>query len=54
MNNMFMYLVDVDGILFLLFSCLQAYMVKQVEPLFNHFKDITANWTKIPDKHTDQ
>uniref|UniRef100_A0A8C5CU20 Aminopeptidase n=1 Tax=Gadus morhua TaxID=8049 RepID=A0A8C5CU20_GADMO len=37
-----------------LYGPMQAYMVKQVEPLFNHFKDITANWTKIPDKHTDQ
>ncbi|XP_064817310.1 aminopeptidase N-like, partial [Oncorhynchus masou masou] len=23
-------------------------------PLFNHFKTITADWTKIPEKHTDQ
>uniref|UniRef100_A0A3Q3EQT3 Aminopeptidase n=1 Tax=Labrus bergylta TaxID=56723 RepID=A0A3Q3EQT3_9LABR len=33
---------------------MQAYIKKQVTPLFNHFKDLTANWTKIPDNHTDQ
>ncbi|KAM8893465.1 aminopeptidase Ey-like [Spinachia spinachia] len=33
---------------------MQAYLKKQVTPLFNHFKDITANWTNIPENHTDQ
>ncbi|XP_067451850.1 aminopeptidase Ey-like [Thunnus thynnus] len=33
---------------------MQAYIKKQVTPLFDYFKDITANWTKIPDNHTDQ
>uniref|UniRef100_A0A3Q3XDZ2 Aminopeptidase n=1 Tax=Mola mola TaxID=94237 RepID=A0A3Q3XDZ2_MOLML len=33
---------------------MQAYLNKQVTPLFNYFKNITENWTKIPDKHTDQ
>lgn len=33
---------------------MQAYVKKQVTPLFNHFKDITLNWTKIPENHTDQ
>ncbi|XP_062327758.1 aminopeptidase Ey-like [Osmerus eperlanus] len=33
---------------------MQAYIKKQVTPLFNHFKNITTNWTKIPDSHTDQ
>ncbi|XP_071256433.1 aminopeptidase N-like [Salvelinus alpinus] len=33
---------------------MQAYLNKQVTPLFNHFKTITADWTKIPEKHTDQ
>ncbi|XP_036952022.1 aminopeptidase Ey-like [Acanthopagrus latus] len=33
---------------------MQAYIKKQVTPLFNHFEKLTANWTKIPDKHTDQ
>lgn len=33
---------------------MQAYIKKQVTPLFKHFADITANWTKIPESHTDQ
>ncbi|XP_071345766.1 aminopeptidase Ey-like [Trachinotus anak] len=33
---------------------MQAYINKQVTPLFNYFKEITLNWTKIPEKHTDQ
>ncbi|XP_068428480.1 aminopeptidase Ey-like isoform X2 [Clinocottus analis] len=33
---------------------MQAYWKQQVTPLFNHFKEITVNWTKIPEKHTDQ
>ncbi|XP_070772420.1 aminopeptidase Ey-like isoform X1 [Enoplosus armatus] len=33
---------------------MQAYIKKQVTPLFNYFKDLTLNWTKIPEKHTDQ
>ncbi|XP_056135222.1 aminopeptidase Ey-like isoform X2 [Lampris incognitus] len=33
---------------------MQAYLKKQVTPLFNHFRDLTHNWTKIPDGHTDQ
>ncbi|KAM4593085.1 aminopeptidase Ey-like [Odontesthes bonariensis] len=33
---------------------MQAYIKKQVTPLFQHFKDLTLNWTKIPDNHTDQ
>uniref|UniRef100_UPI0037E80433 aminopeptidase Ey-like n=1 Tax=Semicossyphus pulcher TaxID=241346 RepID=UPI0037E80433 len=33
---------------------MQAYIKKQVTPLFNHFKELTANWTKIPEGHTDQ
>ncbi|KAM9366567.1 aminopeptidase Ey-like [Symphorus nematophorus] len=33
---------------------MQAYIKKQVTPLFNYFKGLTANWTKIPEKHTDQ
>ncbi|XP_044046067.1 aminopeptidase Ey-like [Siniperca chuatsi] len=33
---------------------MQAYIKKQVTPLFNHFKGLTLNWTKIPEKHTDQ
>uniref|UniRef100_A0A3B4TYX3 Aminopeptidase n=1 Tax=Seriola dumerili TaxID=41447 RepID=A0A3B4TYX3_SERDU len=33
---------------------MQAYIKKQVTPLFNYFKDLTVNWTKIPENHTDQ
>ncbi|KAM3625855.1 uncharacterized protein V6R79_018655 [Siganus canaliculatus] len=33
---------------------MQAYIKKQVTPLFDHFVNITDNWTKIPDNHTDQ
>ncbi|XP_054628016.1 aminopeptidase Ey-like [Dunckerocampus dactyliophorus] len=33
---------------------MQAYIKKQVAPLFEYFKEVTANWTKVPDKHTDQ
>lgn len=33
---------------------MQAYLKNQVTPLFNHFKKITVNWTKIPENHTDQ
>uniref|UniRef100_A0A672YB70 Aminopeptidase n=1 Tax=Sphaeramia orbicularis TaxID=375764 RepID=A0A672YB70_9TELE len=36
------------------YGAMQAYLKKQVTPLFEHFKDITANWTKIPENHTDQ
>ncbi|XP_053722213.1 aminopeptidase Ey-like [Synchiropus splendidus] len=33
---------------------MQAYIRTRVAPLFQHFQDLTANWTSIPDKHTDQ
>ncbi|XP_072321578.1 aminopeptidase Ey-like [Eucyclogobius newberryi] len=33
---------------------MEAYIKKKSTPLFNHFKEITSNWTKIPDSHTDQ
>ncbi|KAM6942737.1 aminopeptidase Ey-like [Xenentodon cancila] len=33
---------------------MQAYINKQVTPLFQYFRDLTLNWTKIPEKHTDQ
>ncbi|XP_061819450.1 aminopeptidase Ey-like [Nerophis lumbriciformis] len=36
------------------FGPMQAYMKKQVTPLFKYFQELTANWTKTPDKHTDQ
>ncbi|XP_068612842.1 aminopeptidase N-like [Brachionichthys hirsutus] len=36
------------------YGSLQAYLRKQIQPLFEHFKTITANWTKVPAGHTDQ
>nr|XP_057934796.1 aminopeptidase N-like isoform X2 [Doryrhamphus excisus] len=33
---------------------MQAYMKKQITPLFEYFREVTANWTQVPDKHTDQ
>ncbi|XP_022064326.2 aminopeptidase N-like [Acanthochromis polyacanthus] len=36
------------------YGALQAYLKKQIEPLFDHFKILTANWTKVPEGHTDQ
>uniref|UniRef100_A0A3P9I692 Aminopeptidase n=1 Tax=Oryzias latipes TaxID=8090 RepID=A0A3P9I692_ORYLA len=36
------------------FGALQAYLRKQVRPLFKHFQMLTANWTIIPANHDDQ
>ncbi|KAI9542098.1 hypothetical protein NQZ68_023681 [Dissostichus eleginoides] len=36
------------------YGALQPYFKRQVEPLFEYFKMITANWTKVPTRHTDQ
>uniref|UniRef100_A0A670KCE6 Aminopeptidase n=1 Tax=Podarcis muralis TaxID=64176 RepID=A0A670KCE6_PODMU len=33
---------------------MQKYIQKQVTPLFNYYKNLTANWTKIPDGLMDQ
>ncbi|XP_038556677.1 aminopeptidase Ey-like [Micropterus salmoides] len=33
---------------------MQAYIKKQVTPLFKYFKELTLNWTKIPENHNDQ
>ncbi|XP_071775463.1 aminopeptidase N isoform X2 [Centroberyx gerrardi] len=33
---------------------MQAYLKKQVTPLFNHYKTITDTWKKVPDGHMDQ
>lgn len=32
----------------------QEYMQKLVKPLFLHFKNITADWTAVPERLTDQ
>nr|XP_033483089.1 aminopeptidase N-like isoform X2 [Epinephelus lanceolatus] len=36
------------------YGALQSYLKKQIQPLFEHFKTITANWTKVPSGHTDK
>ncbi|KAG9340761.1 hypothetical protein JZ751_020353, partial [Albula glossodonta] len=33
---------------------MQAYIRKQVGPLFEYFQNITSNWTHVPEGHTDQ
>ncbi|XP_077424398.1 aminopeptidase N-like [Vanacampus margaritifer] len=33
---------------------MQDYLKKQVIPLFDYYKDMTKNWTKVPDGHMDQ
>ncbi|XP_007567583.1 aminopeptidase N-like [Poecilia formosa] len=36
------------------YGVMQEYLRNQVTPLFQHYKEITSNWTKIPDGHMDQ
>ncbi|KAL7866778.1 hypothetical protein AOLI_G00145920 [Acnodon oligacanthus] len=36
------------------YGAMQAYLRKQVKPLFDHFTSITANWTAVPPDHNDQ
>ncbi|XP_062381475.1 aminopeptidase N-like [Sardina pilchardus] len=36
------------------YTPMQVYLKKQVQPIFRHFKNITSNWTDIPSKHTDK
>ncbi|KAM6973373.1 aminopeptidase N-like [Aplochiton taeniatus] len=36
------------------YAHMQAYLKKQVKPLYFHFKGITSNWTKVPEGHMDQ
>ncbi|XP_054883503.1 aminopeptidase Ey-like isoform X2 [Poeciliopsis prolifica] len=36
------------------YAPMQEYVRKQVTPLFLYFRSITSNWTKVPEKHTDQ
>ncbi|RVE72148.1 hypothetical protein OJAV_G00059050 [Oryzias javanicus] len=33
---------------------MQEYIKSQVTPLFLHYKNMTSNWTHVPEKHTDQ
>lgn len=36
------------------YGALQAYLKKQIQPLYEHFKVMTENWTKVPAGHADQ
>ncbi|KAK7121714.1 hypothetical protein R3I93_022712 [Phoxinus phoxinus] len=36
------------------YELLQNYTKKQVTPLFEHFKNITEDWSRVPSSHTDQ
>ncbi|XP_036443065.1 aminopeptidase Ey-like isoform X2 [Colossoma macropomum] len=36
------------------YGVMQKYLRGKVQPLFNYFKTITADWTEIPSSHTDQ
>ncbi|KAF7651507.1 hypothetical protein LDENG_00110120 [Lucifuga dentata] len=36
------------------YGALQAYLRKQIQPLFEHFRILTANWTRVPTRHNDQ
>ncbi|XP_041853340.1 aminopeptidase N-like isoform X2 [Melanotaenia boesemani] len=33
---------------------MQDYIRQQVTPLFLYFRDLTSNWTHVPNRHTDQ
>ncbi|XP_062404144.1 aminopeptidase N-like isoform X1 [Sardina pilchardus] len=36
------------------YDLLQGYLKKQVEPLYTYFKDLTIDWSDIPEGHTEQ
>ncbi|KAM9366568.1 aminopeptidase N-like [Symphorus nematophorus] len=36
------------------YGALQTYLKRKIQPLFEHFRAITNNWTKVPTGHTDQ
>ncbi|XP_054892990.1 aminopeptidase N-like [Poeciliopsis prolifica] len=36
------------------YGAIQEYLKNQVAPLFQYYKEITSNWTSIPDGHMDQ
>ncbi|KAF4111502.1 aminopeptidase N isoform X1 [Onychostoma macrolepis] len=36
------------------YGAIQAYLKKQVKPLFEYFGTISSNWTTVPSGHTDQ
>ncbi|KAL7866780.1 hypothetical protein AOLI_G00145940 [Acnodon oligacanthus] len=36
------------------YGAMEEYLRGKVQPLFNYFKNITADWTEIPSSHTEQ
>uniref|UniRef100_A0A674E7U4 Alanyl aminopeptidase, membrane n=1 Tax=Salmo trutta TaxID=8032 RepID=A0A674E7U4_SALTR len=36
------------------YGVLQAYLTMQVSPLFEYFRTVTADWTRVPTGHNDQ
>lgn len=36
------------------YGALKGYLKKQIQPLYEHFRAMTANWIKVPAGHTDQ
>ncbi|KAM9764876.1 aminopeptidase N-like isoform 1-T2 [Menidia menidia] len=36
------------------YGALQAYLRKQIKPLFDYFRTVTNNWKDIPTRHSDQ
>ncbi|KAJ0056264.1 hypothetical protein NL108_004542, partial [Boleophthalmus pectinirostris] len=36
------------------YGALKSYLKKQIQPLYEHFKVLTENWTKVPARHADQ
>ncbi|TRY82592.1 hypothetical protein DNTS_030590 [Danionella cerebrum] len=36
------------------YGALQAYLKRQVKPLFDYYGSMSKNWTMVPDGHTDQ
>lgn len=36
------------------YGALKSYLKKQIQPLYEHFKVMTDNWTKVPTGHSDQ
>lgn len=36
------------------YGALKGYLKKQIQPLYDHFKVMTENWTKVPEGHADQ
>uniref|UniRef100_A0A3P9MB43 Aminopeptidase n=1 Tax=Oryzias latipes TaxID=8090 RepID=A0A3P9MB43_ORYLA len=52
LDNLHYYNLMLDGTE--VYQPMQEYIKKQVTPLFLHYKNMTSNWTHVPEKHTDQ